>query len=673
MVGSSKKKISARLGWLLTLVLLVATLLLASGGVASAHANLVRSNPPADAVLPSGQAPRQVQLWFSEQPDPNYSQIQVLDIHSQVVSVGNLRVAPDDNQSLIESLKPNLPDGTYTVIWKTVSAVDGHLVKSAFSFVVGAASPGGSNALILAGQSNAANLPVGDDASNLSVWSVLVRWLNYLAEAMVVGCAAFGLLIWRFSLQRAQKAFQLDAATLSYAAQIGWRRLVRLEDAAIILLVLGWLLDLIYQLSVVTERSPLDFSLYGSPLADFALTSRFGQIWLVRLGLIFLIWLALLFGRRVLTAPATENQLVMVKSKLNSKPRIVGSASAASAKVTEEEAEAVSVPTQTVWLTSSSNSLYWRGWWILLVLALLLQLTTSLNAHAAGQPENVWLAVGVDWLHLAATSFWIGGIVSLILVLPIALAKLQAGSGNRTRVLACLIPKFTTMAIISVAVLVLSGIYSGLLEVGSIDALFNTLYGQVLLAKVAIFVVVLLLAAVNLLQISPKMMRFAVGDGNKAGSKAAGRLQFKFRQSVALEGVLLLAVLVSVGVLTSLQPSNTSGADIANHDLIQTEAGLNFDLRITPGQIGLNTYTLKITDVNKKPITDASLVQMRFTMVEMDMGETNVEMKAVGPSQPGVYQATSATAAMVGTWKVQIVVQRSGQNEVDVPFQFQLK
>lgn len=666
---SSKKsnfQLVSRFSWLL--VALIAFLSLLAAPLASAHANLVRSNPPADAVLPSGQAPNQVQLWFSEQPDPNYSQIQVLNIHSQTVSVGNLRVAPDDNQSLIEALKPNLPDGTYTVVWKTVSAVDGHIVKSAFSFVVGVASPGG-NALVLAGQTNSATVPVGDDASNLSVWSVFIRWLNYLAEAIVVGCAAFGLLIWRPALQKAQKAYQLEAATLNETAQAGWRRLVRLEDVGLLLLVAGWLLDLIFQLSVVTERSPLDLSLYGSPLVSFVLTSRFGQIWLIRLVLIFLLWLALLFGRRILIAAIPENQLVAVKGKLNSTPRIAGSERAPISQILAEPAVAAN---DAVWLTRSRLSLYWRGWWVLLGLGLLLQLTTSLNAHAAGQPQNVGLAIGVDWLHLAATSFWIGGIVSLVLVLPIGLSKLVAGSGNRTRLLACLIPKFSTVAIICVALLVLSGFYSGLLEVGTLDALFNTLYGQVLLAKVAIFLVVLTLAAVNLWQISPRLVKFAAGD-SKAGSRAAGRLQFKFRQAVAVEGALLLAVLISVGVLTSLQPSNTTAADIANHDLIQTEAGLNFDLKISPGQVGINTYTLKLTDTNKQPITDASLVQLRFTMVEMDMGESVVEMKAAGPSQPGVYQVTSAAAGMVGTWNVQAVVERPGQNEIDVPFQFQVK
>lgn len=652
MSGSDIKKSGSHcMRWIaLLLITILLTLSWFIAPLASAHANLVRSDPPADTVLPSGHTPTQVQLWFSEQPDPNYSQIQVLDVHSQVVSLGNIQVAPANNQSIIEPLKPNLPDGTYTVIWKTVSAVDGHIVKSAFSFVVGAASPGG-NALVLANQINSATVPVGDDASNLSVWSVFIRWLNYLAEAMLVGCAGFGLLIWQPSLQRTQKTYTLEPETLSATTQAGWRRIVRLEDVSLLLLIAGWIFDLIFQLSAAAARSPFDLGLYGSPLADFALNSRFGQIWLIRLGLIVLAWLALLFGRRILTRPfVAENQLVTIKSRLDARPQ---------------------------W-EISRNSLYWRGWWALLISGLLLLLTTSLNSHAAGQPQNIWLAVGVDWVHLIATAFWIGGIISLGVALPVALSRLVAGSGNRTRLLACLIPKFSTVALICVALLVLSGLYSTLLEVGTFDALVSTLYGQVLLAKVVIFLVVLLLAAVNLLQISPRIINFASNQSNpydkdKTGSKAAGHWQFKFRQTVALEAVLLLTVLLSVGVLTSLQPSNTSSANVANHELVQAAAGLNFNLKVEPGQVGINTFTLRLTDENKRPISNASLVQLRFIMVEMDMGAAVVEMKTIGSSQPGVYQATSAVAGMVGTWKVQVIVERPGQNEVVVPFQFAIK
>ena len=42
-----------------------------------AHANLVRSDPQADAVLEA--SPRELRLWFSEAPELRFSDVQLLD------------------------------------------------------------------------------------------------------------------------------------------------------------------------------------------------------------------------------------------------------------------------------------------------------------------------------------------------------------------------------------------------------------------------------------------------------------------------------------------------------------------------------------------------------------------------------------------------------------------
>ena len=39
-------------------------------------------------------------------------------------------------------------------------------------------------------------------------------------------------------------------------------------------------------------------------------------------------------------------------------------------------------------------------------------LATALNSHSAATPPVV-LSVAVDWLHLAATAAWVGGLLSL--------------------------------------------------------------------------------------------------------------------------------------------------------------------------------------------------------------------------------------------------------------------
>src|SRR5215813_7817190 len=113
-----------RLPGFVSIVLAVFLLLVGIQPVA-AHANLVRSIPPANAVLLT--SPSQILLWFSEAPEPNFSQIQIFDRAGQVVKgVGPVSGDPGDDKLLRANLD-TLPTGIYTVAWRTTSAVDGHV------------------------------------------------------------------------------------------------------------------------------------------------------------------------------------------------------------------------------------------------------------------------------------------------------------------------------------------------------------------------------------------------------------------------------------------------------------------------------------------------------------------------------------------------------------------
>src|SRR5207248_2011318 len=101
---------------------------------ASAHA-LVASSQPADgSVLPS--APSQVLITFTEAPDPGLSSIQVLSSAGIPVTSVKAQTVPGSLRQLRVPL-PKLADGVYTVSWRTVSKVDGHVTAGSFSFGVG--------------------------------------------------------------------------------------------------------------------------------------------------------------------------------------------------------------------------------------------------------------------------------------------------------------------------------------------------------------------------------------------------------------------------------------------------------------------------------------------------------------------------------------------------------
>src|SRR2546423_2886827 len=159
--------------WLLVILALPATVF--------AHANLDRAEPAPGTQL--DQPPRQLQLFFSETVDSSFSRVQLLNAQRDAVDRGDSHIAPNDPRSLVVALPDQLPNGVYTVSWRTLSAVDGHTVNGAYPLIVGPMPAEGVAAT--AGASSTAQF---------APETAVGRWWFSLAA-----CALFGtLLSWRF-------------------------------------------------------------------------------------------------------------------------------------------------------------------------------------------------------------------------------------------------------------------------------------------------------------------------------------------------------------------------------------------------------------------------------------------------------------------------------------------
>ena len=117
---------------------LILLFVVGQAGLALAHANLIRSEPTAGAVLP--QSPARVLLEFSENLDLNTSSVELTDAKSQVVVKGPGQTDPASPRLLTLPL-PALPDGVYSAVWQARSAADGHFTKGSVSFSVGVSAP----------------------------------------------------------------------------------------------------------------------------------------------------------------------------------------------------------------------------------------------------------------------------------------------------------------------------------------------------------------------------------------------------------------------------------------------------------------------------------------------------------------------------------------------------
>lgn len=146
---------------------------------------------------------------------------------------------------------------------------------------------------------------------------------------------------------------------------------------------------------------------------------------------------------------------------------------------------------------------------------------TAAAGHAGA--ENNPLQLGADVIHLLAAGAWLGGLI------PFALAMRRDDSDVVAR-------RFSTLGTVCVGLIVVTGAMNSWYLVGGPSGLVGTDYGRVLLGKLALFAVLLAVAAVNRFRLTPR------GD--------AGAL----RRNALIETALGIFIVTIVAVLGTMAP-----------------------------------------------------------------------------------------------------------------------
>jgi len=116
--------------WLSSLLAFASAMTFVS--LAGAHAFLDHAAPAVGSTVHG--APAQVKLWFTQQLEPAFSSVRVLDRSGRQVDKADPQVDRADATLLRVSL-PQLAPGTYRVAWRVLS-VDTHVTEGDFSFDV---------------------------------------------------------------------------------------------------------------------------------------------------------------------------------------------------------------------------------------------------------------------------------------------------------------------------------------------------------------------------------------------------------------------------------------------------------------------------------------------------------------------------------------------------------
>lgn len=145
--------------------------------------------------------------------------------------------------------------------------------------------------------------------------------------------------------------------------------------------------------------------------------------------------------------------------------------------------------------------------------------------HIAVDPDRTWLAVLLS-IHLAIVAFWFGALIPLLLI------SRQESATTATQI----VDRFSRIASWWVPGILIAGI---LLTVMLVDrwAVFGQNYGALLLAKMAAFLVLMVLAALNKWRYGPVLARPSVAVA--------------FQRTVTTEYVLICAVLTATAIMTT--------------------------------------------------------------------------------------------------------------------------
>jgi copper transport protein len=468
--------------------------------VARAHGHVKSTSPAAGTHL--ALAPREIRLEFSEVPDLTFSNVKLVTADGRAVALAPLAYSDASRRVVVAAIRSALASGTYVVEWQ-LTGDDGHPTRGRFNFVIapgamvmpGAATDsarGRASAPAAAGTGSEhmqmhhdpTSLPEGAEFGVESPAYVVIRWAQYLALLVTIGAVAFRL----FVLQRSRPQAQAGSDAVFDEA----------ERRAAMLGLVG------VGVGVLTLASRLyaqSYAMHGASDAGDA-SSTLQMIGSTMWGRG---WVLNLIGLLVSGAGLT------MALRAEPGPRAPG-----------DEGARVAGPL--------------RPWSVATLGVVLLAFFPALSGHAAASPSFPGLAIVADALHVLGASSWLGTLTVLLVAgLP---AAIQRGESRRGAIVADLANAFSPAALVSASLAAVTGVFAAWLHIGRIPDLWGSRYGQTLLVKLAILVVVAVTGAYNWRFVKPAL-----------GSDAATT---RLRRSASVEVTVAVVVLLVTAILVAL-------------------------------------------------------------------------------------------------------------------------
>jgi copper transport protein len=391
----------------------------------------------------------------------------------------------------------------------------------------------------------------------VSVGFGVVRFLWFAALMALVGLVALRRWIWTPSVRTAGLADSPAAA--SFRRSFG-----RALPAAWAVLATVGVLSIVFQASTVSGLSLISAA-RPSVLRD-VLRTTFGHVWIAQMAL-------------------TAAALLPVLALSRGRPRLGLRPSG--------------------WIT------------VVAVLAAGLCLCAALNGHARTDARPVLDEASIA-VHLLAAGVWVGGLAGLVALGAIAWRRVEGN--ERRRLLRQLVPRFSRLALVAVAMIVVTGVVNSFANLAHPSDLWTYAYGRVLLAKIAVLVLALVLAARHRWVIPRRLERSESGDAPVRS----------FERTAAFESLFVLGAVGLAAALVALVPGR-SIALAANGPVNREQkvGAYTAQLFIDPTQVGANQ--VHVTFVNAQGLGAAEVTNTTVEIAAPATPPAQVSMRLISP------------------------------------------
>jgi copper transport protein len=265
-----------------------------------------------------------------------------------------------------------------------------------------------------------------------------------------------------------------------------------------------------------------------------------------------------------------------------------------------------------------------------ILLGLGLVMTPGFSGHASVSGPVALIA---DAAHVQAAAVWVGGLAFVVAAL--ALTREQ-----RWPLAASIVPRFSTMAVVSVAILVVAGTINGYLQVRAWRGLWETEYGVLLLVKLGLVLPLLALGAYN--------NRYAVPRLRAQIASAIERR--RFLRFASAELVIMAAVVGVTAGLVNAPPARTEIAMQESHEQEVELGPFMAHVTVMPAMPGANEIHFEFE--GKRP----DEVRLSASLPSREIGPLRYEAKP--GMAPNALVVENANLSLPGDWTISIQARR---------------